>query len=62
MPTSLGVSGYFSKGGQGGVRNTSGTPGGGSNTGGGGGGGYENAGTQNSDSGSSGIVVIGYVT
>lgn len=62
IPTSLGVSGYFSKGGQGGVRTAKGTPGGGSNTGGGGGGGNENSGVTNSDPGSSGIVVIGYLT
>jgi hypothetical protein len=60
MPTSLGVSGYFSVGGQGGVRSATGTPGGGNNTGGGGGGGYEPG--PSSSSGSSGTVIIGYLT
>ena len=60
MPTSLGVSGYFSVGGQGGVRSALGTPGGGNNTGGGGGGGWEPG--TGSSAGSSGIVVISYLT
>lgn len=61
-PTTFGQSGVFAKGGQGGVRTAVGTPGGPANSGGGGGGGNENAGVQNSDSGSSGIVLIGYLT